>query len=204
MSEEVFVVPAAPVDALFPDPFTPWDFETCPARLDAMLAGGHLAPREIAEEDEAHKQVIPYVVLRVGRPDADYAYAVYERTGNEARLNGKMSVGLGGHLSYKDMPEHGTKGVWRGAWRELCEEIGVVAPHRSVEWMGWLNDRSDAVGRVHLGVVLRVTLDDWPITVTRADETRRLWFRPAPVVVDTPRGRWESWSRLLIENGAIE
>ena len=52
-----------------------------------------------AEEDPAHKQVIPYLVLRDGER---WFLMRRTRAGGDARLHDRWSIGVGGHLNPGD------------------------------------------------------------------------------------------------------
>ena len=66
------------------------------------------------ERDPAFKQVIPYLVLRDGE-----RYFLMQRTtaGGDARLHGRYSIGVGGHLN------PGDGGLLGGLRREWDEEL---------------------------------------------------------------------------------
>src|SRR6266699_1925354 len=79
--------------------------------------------RSDAEHDQRYKQLIPYVL--VIRNDRILRYR-RGRGGQETRLHGLYSVGIGGHISDED---HGLfsndLGYRDGMRRELMEEVAV-------------------------------------------------------------------------------
>lgn len=134
--------------------------------LRAYGLGNLFLRRGHAETNESYRQLIPYVLLY----DADGRLLRWRRTsgaegGGEPRLHGKRFVGVGGHLNAGD------RTVGDGIDRELEEELVAVidgtrfrfafaAKHYNFKprFLGLLNDESNAVGRVHLGLVYRLDL----------------------------------------------
>jgi hypothetical protein len=75
----------------------------------------------------------------------------------EARLHGRTSVGLGGHVDLADVETSGevidlVGTLEKAAGRELLEELGDVECV-SKEWVGLLIEHDSAMGRVHIGMI---------------------------------------------------
>jgi predicted NUDIX family phosphoesterase len=149
-------------------------------------------PRATAEEDESLKQIIPYfIITHAGRV---WCYVRGKKSG-EGRLVSKASIGVGGHINDED-EEHPADTYRSGAERELNEEVSLPA--------GWtdrivaiLNDDSNPVGRVHLGVVhvLEVPSDAVSSNETELQETS---FK----TIDELRDMYdimETWSQKCID-----
>ena len=115
----------------------------------AVRLHGRYLGRPTAEENPDFKQLIPYVVLRDGA-----SVFLMERTdaGGDARLHGKASIGVGGHLNPVD---DGTDPLLAGLRREWAEEL-LADWEPYFRLVGLLNDDSNPVGAVHLGVVFTV------------------------------------------------
>lgn len=177
--------------------------------LGPLLTPGYFLylNRSLAERDENYKQVVPYTLVRRGGE-----YLTYRRppkTG-DSRLRGLRSLGVGGHVHPGDARRDGQSNaddvrwrspvmaVLRAARRELYEEVGLS---RDLRIVGLVNDDSNPVGRVHLGVVCEVELDrdfQWGMLMP-SDEVRDPEFHdPAYLYPDDPRGTWESWSRHIL------
>ncbi len=162
------------------------------AQLRAALAThGRFMDRPLAEENPAFKQLIPYVVVR----DGPGVY-VMERTaaGGDARLHGKASIGVGGHLNPVD---EGEDPLTDGLRREWSEEL-VADWEPEFRLVGLLNDDSNPVGSVHLGVVFEVQADGRPVAVRERDKLTGRFATAADV-----RAAWdrmETWSRLVAEH----
>jgi predicted NUDIX family phosphoesterase len=163
-----------------------------PADLDDLRAAtarfGRYVDRPDAEDDPSLKQLIPYVVVRDGS-----RVFLMERTtaGGDARLHTKATIGVGGHLNPVDT---GADPLEAGLRREWDEEL--EAPWTpEFRLAGLLNDDSNAVGAVHLGVVFTVEADGRPVTVR---ETTKLSGRFAERhEVQSVWERLETWSQLV-------
>jgi len=129
--------------------------------LAALLdpANQSFLPRQLAEDDPAFKQLIPYAVLF-----ADGRAFRYTRSGKggESRLHAKQSLGIGGHVSREDAV--GPDTLYRnGFTRELTEEVRIETGFRE-RIVGLVHDDSNPVGAVHLGIVHLVELDEPKVT----------------------------------------
>lgn len=156
----------------------------------AVAAHGMYLDRPVAEEDPTHKQLIPYVVVR----DADDVFLM-RRTdaGGDARLHGRASIGVGGHLNPVD---EGEDALMAGLRREWSEEL-------ETDWdpefrlVGLLNDDSNPVGAVHLGVVFTVEATGRGVQVRERDKLSGAFAGSAELA-----GSWdrlETWSQLVAE-----
>jgi predicted NUDIX family phosphoesterase len=189
--ENILVVPRRVFDRL--GSFEGLCFEPdryMPAFLDP--ANNLFLPRAAAEEDPTHKQLIPYLVLRHGDRVLCYTRG---KSGGEARLHAKMSIGIGGHINDGDThTEHFDEAAYlRAVERELHEELEIRGGYRQ-RIAALLNDDSNDVGRVHLGVVHLIEVDS-PDIQPREDAIRDLAFLSAAEI--TPlRDRLESWSQI--------
>ena len=166
----------------------PADERTMAELHRAVQAHGRFMDRPIAEENPAFKQLIPYVVVR----DVDLVYLM-ERTdaGGDSRLHGKASIGVGGHLNPVD---EGEDPLTDGLRREWSEEL-IADWEPQFRLVGLLNDDSNPVGSVHLGVVFEVEAAGRPVEVRERD---KLTGRFA--TSDEVRSAWdrmETWSRLV-------
>lgn len=154
----------------------------------AVQAHGRYLDRPVAEESPDWKQLIPYVVVRDGE-----ATFLMERTdaGGDPRLHRKASIGVGGHLNPVD---HGEDPLMAGLAREWAEELDADWPPR-FDLVGLLNDDSNPVGSVHLGVVFRVEADGHRLRVRETDKlSGRMASRDE---VQEAWERLETWSQLV-------
>ena len=184
--------------------------------LKTLLSPAHARylPRDAAEEDPSHKQLIPYCVLVAGTPDGERVFA-YSRGegGGEVRLAAKVSCGVGGHISTLDRDavalssgKHRGDVYGEGMRRELEEEIDVPGGYAE-SLVGLINDDSTDVGRVHLGVVHRLDLHmpanpgdphGLPEVTPREASMTGAGFRDPADLLREP-DRLESWTRIALE-----
>jgi predicted NUDIX family phosphoesterase len=154
----------------------------------AVRLHGRYLGRPAAEENPDFKQLIPYVVLRDGG-----SVFLMERTdaGGDARLHGKASIGVGGHLNPVD---EGADPLLAGLRREWAEEL-LADWEPDFRLVGLLNDDSNPVGAVHLGVVFTVGAAGRRVEV-REHEKLRGRFVEVPEVLSA-WDRLETWSQLV-------
>src|SRR6266516_1031923 len=76
--------------------------------------------RSDAEQDKRYKQLIPYVLIICDGRILRYQRG---RGGQETRLHGLYSVGIGGHISEEDQELFST--YKEGMRRELMEEVDI-------------------------------------------------------------------------------
>ncbi len=167
------------------------DQQTMAALQAATATHGRFVDRPIAEEDPALKQLIPYVVVR----DGELVYLM-ERTaaGGDPRLHGKASIGVGGHLNPVD---EGKDPLADGLRREWSEEL-VADWEPEFRLVGLLNDDSNLVGSVHLGVVFEVQADGRAVAVRERDKLTGRFATVAEVRATSER--METWSRLVADH----
>ena len=104
-------------------------------------------PRSLMEVDPTYKQIIPYLVFTHNNR---YFLMQRQAKSSEQRLKNKYSLGIGGHIRQEDMT---SSNIIAWAQREFEEEVSYQGSYK-VEPLGIINDDSNAVGQVHLGLVL--------------------------------------------------
>lgn len=189
MAERVLVLPRDSVPG-------GCDFQGLRPALPDQLAGlrravarhGRYLERDVAEADPAFKQLIPYVIVRDGE-----AVFLMQRTlaGGDARLHGRASIGVGGHLNPVD---DGSDALMAGLRREWAEELATDWEPR-FELIGLLNDDSDPVGSVHLGVVFTVDAEGRSVRVREREKLIGDFAATDEVIASWDR--LETWSRLV-------
>lgn len=148
--------------------------------------------RPDAEEDPSYKQLIPYCLFRHG--DLIFHYTRGTKQG-EARLHAKKSVGVGGHISTLDRDSQ-QETYLAGMERELDEEVSIETGYRE-QLIGLLNDDSNDVGKVHLGVVHVFDLDQ-PQVLPREESMIDAGFAPLSQLVEEIDS-FETWSQICLK-----
>ena len=168
-----------------------------PSILDP--SNNHFLSRDKAEEDPSFKQIIPYAIFRCGNQ-----YLHYRRGGSsgEKRLAAKGSIGIGGHINDED---HAASSLDKdtystGVEREIDEELNITGEHTQTI-VGLINDDSNEVGQVHLGVVHLFDLEN--TDVSSAEESIvDVEFLTFEELVEK-RDQLESWSQICVDGLSI-
>ncbi len=154
--------------------------------------------RSEAEVDASYKQLIPYVIMACG---GRYLSYVRGKRAGESRLTGLRSIGIGGHINPgDDMPlfDADFRETYRAAVeREVAEEVDVRAGH-SDRIVGLLNDDSNEVGSVHIGVVHLWELDSEDVSRREQMITQMSFMSRGEL--EEVRESMETWSQLCLDN----
>ncbi|MBK9385174.1 MAG: hypothetical protein IPN34_10210 [Planctomycetes bacterium] len=169
------------------------DVERAARVCELIDARGFFVERRHAEQDPELKQPIPYCIVQCG----EELFCVRRtKRSSEGRLHGAWSIGIGGHIEPQDrMPPRQEQRladnvalstlprgiVERAARRELCEELELPLPS-GAELIGWLNDDSNAVGAVHLGLVHLLRVENAAEVAIRETERLEGGFVPSAVL----------------------
>ncbi len=195
--EEVLVVPRAVLDGIGGfHGFHAVDVETAVATL--LNPTNHFfLDRALAEDDPSHKQLIPYCIFRHGERVLHYTRG---KSGGESRLHAQISVGVGGHVNPVDTGggKIGPDAYHAAVAREIEEELELPGAYQS-RIIGLLNDDSNPVGQVHLGIVHLIDLSSDQVT-SREDALLDLTFSPLEELNGPSFGRLETWSQHCIRH----
>ncbi len=158
-------------------------------------ANNFFMDRALAEEDPGHKQLIPYCIFRCGDRILHYTRG---KAGGESRLHAKISVGVGGHVNPIDTSEGrtGAAAYHAAVTREIEEELDLPEEHQH-RIIALLNDESNAVGQVHLGIVHVVDLKSDAVS-SREDALLDLGFTPLAELNGVLYDRLETWSQFCV------
>jgi len=150
--------------------------------------------RTEAEGDKRHKQLIPYVLVICQDKILRYRRG---KGGQETRLHGLYSVGIGGHISEED---HGlfsqALGYQEGMRRELREEVAIDEVKEAA--VALINDDSTEVGCVHFGVVHVLRVADESVAGRRSGIVGPEFVPIAEAIKDV--SGYETWSRFCLEH----
>jgi predicted NUDIX family phosphoesterase len=166
--------------------------------LDRIFAAGvpRFMPRSQAEKDPSYKQLIPYVIMACNGKVLSY---VRGRRAGETRLTGLRSIGIGGHINPADDAPLFNANFYEtylaAVEREVAEEVSVETAHAD-RIVALLNDESNEVGSVHLGVV-HYWLLDAPKVSRKEQMITQLDFM-TPAELQQVRDTMETWSQLCL------
>ncbi|MFT7676627.1 MAG: putative NUDIX family phosphoesterase [Planctomycetota bacterium] len=189
---------------------------------NTLERAGFFVEREFAERTPAFKQVIPYtLVMRrtdVGLPEVFRLRRT--RAGGEARLHDKLSIGVGGHIEPVDLP--GAQGqpslevltphtpadgpaprslrdpIPGATRREVLEEELEVEGAWRLHSLGLINDDTNPVGAVHVGLVQILEVEG-AVRVRETEQLEGLFVPLAELQEELSSGaNFETWSSLII------
>ncbi len=166
--------------------------------LDALFAPGgpRFMSRPEAEKAPAFKQLIPYVIMTCQGKCLTY---IRGKRAGETRLVGNRSIGIGGHINPVDWTLFSAdfyKTYCEAVEREVSEEVCVEAD-RTDRVVALLNDDSNDVGQVHLGIVHCWILDA-PKVSKREQMITQMEFMSL-VELQAVRDTMETWSQLCLD-----
>lgn len=147
------------------------------------------------EEDPSYKQLISYCILENEHDEI----LVYERLsgGGEARLHGQSSIGVGGHMNDVKGAESINEVLRVNAQRELEEEVGLSdSKSQNLAYIGFINDDTNEVGEVHLGVVFKINVNSNDVESKETDTLRIKWVDQSKI---DNYDEFESWSALILQ-----
>ncbi|HDA6961504.1 TPA: NUDIX domain-containing protein [Staphylococcus aureus] len=148
------------------------------------------------EEDPSYKQLISYCLLENEHGEI----LVYERLsgGGEARLHGQSSIGAGGHMNDVPGAESINEVLRVNAQRELEEEVGLSEQDsQNMEYIGFINDDNNEVGKVHIGVVFKITVSTNDVEAKETDTLRIKWVEKGNI---ESYDDFETWSALILQD----
>ncbi len=153
--------------------------------------------RAEAEDDPSHKQLIPYCVIRCGRR------ALNDTPGTAGGAAGRRAlrpVGVGGHINPVDTGggRTGPEAYRAAVERELDEELVFDVPHTN-RIIALLNDDTNPVGQVHLGVVHLIEIEDDAVH-SNEDALADLCFTELADLSGPLFERLETWSQFCVRH----
>jgi len=175
------------------------------AKLLKTISTKHrFLPRGEIEEDASWQQIIPYLIF-------EYQKKIFlmkrKKDHTDKRLADMYSIGVGGHINKKDVKSMKGTGSTKGtmgkehhiivqwARREFEEEILYGGKYKT-KIMGLLNDDSNEVGLVHLGLIILVNGDSNQISVRDEHKSGEL---VSLLEVGRHYKHMETWSRIVYD-----
>jgi predicted NUDIX family phosphoesterase len=157
-------------------------------------------PRSKAEVNPDYKQLIPYVVMTYNGKFLNY---IRGKRAGEKRLVGNRSMGIGGHVNPIDAnggcKSDSRKMYFSAVEREIEEEVNVQTGYTD-QIVALLNDDTNEVGQVHLGVVHYWQLESEDVTRREQMITQMNFMTPQEL--QDVRESLETWSQLCLDGVA--
>ena len=168
--------------------------------LDRIFVQGipRFMPRSQAEQDSSYKQLIPYVIMA---HQGKYFSYIRGRRAGESRLVGNRSIGIGGHINPVDADNSPLfaylhENYLMAVKREVTEEVSVETTYTD-SIVALLNDDSNEVGSVHLGIV-----HYWKLDAPEVRKKEQMITQMAFMTSDElqqARDTLETWSQLCLD-----
>ena len=152
--------------------------------------------RELAEDDSTHKQIIPYAIFKHG--DKFLKYLRGKKSG-EQRLASKSSIGIGGHINQDDFNSSSLEKdtYLTGIEREINEELIINCDYNNLP-IALINDDSNDVGQVHLGVVHLFDLESDQVEAGEANIENLEFLSSEDLLRE--KDNLESWSQICVDH----
>ncbi len=155
-----------------------------------IKSSGEYKARYDMESDPSYKQIIPYIVFR-------YEDSVFlmqrSQKASEERLKNLYSLGIGGHVREEDLQS--TEFLHEWGMREFHEEIAYQGDLK-MEFHGTINDDSNDVGKVHLGLLFVCQGARNAISIRSELQSGRL-ISMGDLAQYVPQ--METWSKIVFE-----
>ena len=144
---------------------------------------------------EYFPQIIPYIIVR----NQEGKILTYSRgKGAEGRLHAYRSIGFGGHIDYVDTSNYPTdliRAIQVGADREIAEELDADGDiYDNVVPNNIIIDYTNGVGKVHVGIMFEITLDE--VNTDTYEISDAMWLTLDELKQSI--NKYENWSKLVI------
>lgn len=151
--------------------------------------------RSAAEDDPSLKQLIPYAIFRHEGKILHYTRGAKS---GEKRLVAKASIGIGGHINDTDESffSFDQSTYHNAVRREISEELRLGGGF-SERAVALINDDSSDVGRVHLGVVHLVDLENADVSAGEKAIAELGFALPEELLAR--RDAFETWSQIVLD-----
>ena len=210
------LIMVVPRDLLFPsgsfEGFTPahhTDYESRIINNYGFMTRG----REgigFAEHDSNYKQPIGYTILVNPGKKMVFGYqrASQDKAYHERRLQGKFSIGIGGHIEKVDI-KNGVNPIHYSLLRELNEEVqlsyngfpkNLRSPKIKTKVLGYVN-KEEGVHAVHFGILYLVETDADSIMPKDSEmqNGHLMRFNELEQICNSKEYEVEEWSKIALE-----
>ena len=200
MGKEDQIIMAVKKDLLFKDKyFEGVHSEEFPNFEQIILNNFEWLTRGPAEQNYDYKQPITYCLII--NPETKKVFlqqrAKKDEHYKEKRLQGKWSIGIGGHIDKPDLKKENP--IYQALLREISEEIELVDGEiQNISAIGFINNDQGDVEKVHIGVLYLAKTNATEVIpkskellygkLTSLDELNQ--------IVEKPENEFEEWSKI--------
>lgn len=145
-------------------------------------------------------QILPYVVFKFGSKVFTYS----RKLGEEARLHGTRSIGVGGHIDVEDIDGGAISTIHKAMLREVKEEVSINMTTSEVvdfKFLPAILDYTNNVGMVHLGLVTVIELSQEGFNNFKPNTDELYdpqWLELAELKKEYQQ--YENWSKEIIKS----
>lgn len=168
---------------------------------DKILNNYEYMVREKAEKNFDYKQPIGYaVVINENKEIFVYKRGWADSNAGDSRLHNKIAFGVGGHIERED--EDLENPLNDSMIREIEEELNIPEKNiKSVEAIGYINNETDEVSKVHIWVayLVEVKNDNFELLDWELDNWEFVDIHALEKMVYSDDYDTETWSRILFE-----
>lgn len=150
-----------------------------------------------AEENPLYKQPIPYGIIKRGEE-----IFVYKRLAGagETRLHEKTSIGVGGHMNEIEGAIYFEQMIVENLIREISEEIQIDSDEFDLQLIGLINDESNAVGVVHIGILAVIEIPAGTnVEVIEKDQLQGYFMTVDELLKPKNFDTLENWSKIALD-----
>ena len=171
--------------------------------LKRLVQNGLFRKRTELEEDPSFKQIIPYAIISNKEPECSgvsqsQSFFLFKRTSRqtEKRVHNKFSLGVGGHMNPDNLKESKEPYLISELKRELFEEVKLLKACliEDIEFIGFINDDTISVGRVHIGLLYNIHVSNKDIVINEKYKMTADWI-DKPDLAEFYEGM-ETWTKL--------
>jgi len=174
--------------------------------LRRIVQNGLFLRRNELEEDPSFKQIIPYAIISNKEPERggvrqSQSFYLFRRTSGqkENRLHNKFSLGVGGHMNPSGSMVSIEQYLIDELKRELYEEVKLLNGCfiEGIEFIGFINDDTIPVGRVHIGLLYNIHVSNKEVYVKETEKMTADWIDKTNLA-EFYKGM-ESWTKITFD-----
>lgn len=165
--------------------------------LKKIVQNGLFLMRSELEEDPSFKQIIPYAILT----NKDSFYLFRRTSGQtEKRLHNKFTLGVGGHMNPDISVKSKEQYIFDELNRELNEEVKLLKGCliEDIEFIGFINDDTIPVGRVHIGLLYNIHLSNKDVNINEKEKMTAEWIYKSNLA--DFYGEMETWTKIAFDS----
>lgn len=107
-------------------------------------------------------------------------------------------MGVGGHMNNVVGADSINEVLRVNAQRELEEEVGLCQEDsQNMEYLGFINDDTNEVGKVHMGIVFKITVHSNDVEAKETDTLKIRWVEKCSI---ESYDDFETWSALILQD----